>query len=74
MNGRQLADEALKSAGFRVAAEADGIAALDFAKREKPDLVLSDVMPRLDGFGLLAALREDPSLQRLPVLLLSARR
>jgi signal transduction histidine kinase len=39
-----------------------------------PDLVLSDVMmPRLDGFGLLKALRADPRTSRLPIILLSAR-
>ena len=64
----------LETAGFRVEAHADGGAALDAAKRSKPDLVLSDVMmPRLDGLGLLAALREDPTLCNVPVLLLSAR-
>ncbi|HLK66238.1 MAG TPA: ATP-binding protein [Bryobacteraceae bacterium] len=59
---------------YRIEAVADGLAALDAARRSKPDLVLSDVMmPRLDGFGLLAELRRDPELRELPVLLLSAR-
>jgi signal transduction histidine kinase len=41
---------------------------------ELPDLVLSDVMmPQLDGFGLLAALRSDPRTQTIPVILVSAR-
>src|SRR5262249_4800589 len=44
------------------------------AQRERPDLVLSDVMmPRLDGFGLVAKLRTAPGLEAVPVLLLSAR-
>lgn len=52
----------------------DGQAALDAARRRRPALVLSDVMmPRLDGFGLLRALREDPELRDVPVILLSAR-
>ena len=52
----------------------DGLAALESIRREAPDLVLADVMmPRLDGFGLLAALREDPRTARLPVIMLSAR-
>ncbi|WP_203236261.1 ATP-binding protein [Methylobacterium crusticola] len=60
--------------GYLVEAVADGRAALAAARRELPDLVLSDVMmPRLDGFGLLAALREDPALRGIPVILLSAR-
>jgi signal transduction histidine kinase len=71
---RQYVQRLLHAAGFRVNAVADGEQALAAARRFKPDLVLSDVMmPRLDGFGLLAALRNDPDLRETPVLLLSAR-
>jgi signal transduction histidine kinase/DNA-binding response OmpR family regulator len=64
----------LESAGFKVEAVSDGKAALKAALRTKPDLVLSDVMmPELDGFGLLAALRAEPDLRDVPVVLLSAR-
>jgi PAS domain S-box-containing protein len=59
---------------YSVEAVADGEAALATAHRSRPDLVLSDVMmPRLDGYGLLAAIRADESLRSTPVLLLSAR-
>jgi signal transduction histidine kinase len=59
---------------FEVVAVADGEAALEATREQLPDLVLSDVMmPRLDGFGLLAALRSDPRTQAVPVILLSAR-
>jgi PAS domain S-box-containing protein len=52
----------------------DGAAALEMIRRRRPDLVLSDIMmPRLDGFGLVKAIREDPALRDLPVILLSAR-
>jgi PAS domain S-box-containing protein len=52
----------------------DGEKALAAARRTRPDLILSDVMmPRLDGFGLLAAIRADETLRSVPVLLLSAR-
>ena len=45
---------------FEVEAVADGEAALAAARAHPPDLVLSDVMmPKLDGFGLLQALRAD---------------
>ena len=41
---------------------------------ERPDLVITDVMmPRLDGFGLLKALRSDPATKTIPVVMLSAR-
>jgi PAS domain S-box-containing protein len=59
---------------YDVVAVADGAAALAAIRRQRPDLVLSDVMmPRLDGFGLLRAVRDDPALRDLPVILLSAR-
>jgi signal transduction histidine kinase len=52
----------------------DGREALHAARATRPDLILSDVMmPRLDGFGLLAAIRADADLRDLPVILLSAR-
>jgi signal transduction histidine kinase len=52
----------------------DGQAALSAARQRPPDLVLSDVMmPRLDGLGLLRALRSDPRTREIPVVLLSAR-
>jgi two-component system sensor histidine kinase/response regulator len=52
----------------------DGLAALAAVRQQRPDLVLTDVMmPGLDGYGLLRALRADPSTRTLPVILLSAR-
>jgi signal transduction histidine kinase/DNA-binding response OmpR family regulator len=60
--------------GWRVEAVVDGREALEAVRRELPDLVISDVMmPGLDGFALLAALRADTSTRSLPVILLSAR-
>jgi PAS domain S-box-containing protein len=59
---------------YDVQAVSDGEAALEAARAYPPNLVLSDVMmPKLDGFGLLRALRDDPKLQEIPVILLSAR-
>ncbi|MGH7057201.1 MAG: PAS domain S-box protein, partial [Acetobacteraceae bacterium] len=53
---------------------ADGQAALEAIHERRPDLVLADVMmPRLDGFGLLRAIREDPEFRELQVIVLSAR-
>jgi PAS domain S-box-containing protein len=57
-----------------VEAVADGDAALAAVRRSPPDLVLTDVMmPGLDGFGLLRALRGEPATRLIPVILLSAR-
>jgi len=71
---RNYVERLLRAAGYRVRAVADGDAALAVASTEKPDLVLSDVMmPKLDGFGLLARVRADDALRDTPVILLSAR-
>ncbi|MBC7903614.1 MAG: response regulator [Gemmatimonadaceae bacterium] len=52
----------------------DGQQALDFIINRKPDLVLSDVMmPNMNGFELLAKIRQNPAFSDLPVILLSAR-
>ncbi|OLN27619.1 Chemotaxis protein methyltransferase CheR [Desulfovibrio sp. DV] len=65
---RMLSDD------YAVETVANGEEALAAARREPPDLVLSDVMmPRLDGFGLLKALRDDTRLRAVPMILLSAR-
>ncbi|KQW51341.1 MULTISPECIES: ATP-binding protein [unclassified Roseateles] len=59
---------------YRVEEAADGEQAMAAVRRERPALLLSDVMmPRLDGFELVAALRADERLHTLPVILLSAR-
>jgi signal transduction histidine kinase/DNA-binding response OmpR family regulator len=59
---------------YEVTAVTDGQAALGAALADPPDLVLTDMMmPRLDGAGLLKALRADERTRRLPVILLSAR-
>jgi signal transduction histidine kinase len=59
---------------YEVDAVADGEAALAAALESAPDLILTDVMmPRLDGFGLLRALRSDDRTATIPIILLSAR-
>jgi signal transduction histidine kinase len=57
-----------------VSVAANGLEALDKARAERPDLILSDVMmPVLDGFGLVRALRADERTRGTPIILLSAR-
>jgi signal transduction histidine kinase len=59
---------------YDVEAAADGRSALECIRANAPDLVLSDVMmPELDGFGLISAIRADERTRALPVILLSAR-
>jgi signal transduction histidine kinase/DNA-binding response OmpR family regulator/serine phosphatase RsbU (regulator of sigma subunit) len=69
---RYVAD--LLTGDHDVLAAPDGAAALELARRDPPDLILTDVMmPNLDGFGLLRALRADPATMTIPVVMLSAR-
>ena len=64
----------LLGARWRVDVANDGEHALELALALKPDLVVTDVMmPRLDGFGLLRALRGDERTRHIPVMMLSAR-
>ncbi|AKU24567.1 hypothetical protein ACZ75_00305 [Massilia sp. NR 4-1] len=59
---------------WQVQSVANGQEALAAARSQRPDLILSDVMmPLLDGFGLIQALRADQALQDIPLMLLSAR-
>jgi signal transduction histidine kinase len=64
----------LTARGYAVETVGNGKAALAAVRQSVPDLILSDVMmPELDGFGLLRAIREDAALRGIPVILLSAR-
>jgi CheY-like chemotaxis protein len=62
----------LESRGYTVRHAADGVEGLDAARRERPDLILLDVMmPRMNGISFLQALREDASLGAVPAVVLS---
>ena len=64
----------LERAGFDVASEMNGQAALDAALADPPDVMILDVMlPGLDGFEILRRLRADRGCQDLPVLMLTAK-
>ena len=72
MAGGGLGVGLLRDAGARVTEARDGVEALELARDQRPDLILADVsMPRLDGLGLCAALREEPELQGVAVVLLA---
>ncbi|HYK19819.1 MAG TPA: PAS domain S-box protein, partial [Pyrinomonadaceae bacterium] len=63
----------LHKAGYSVLTADDGLAGLMLAKRERPDLVISDVsMPRMNGLEFCRELRADSELQTVPILLVSA--
>jgi PAS domain S-box-containing protein len=66
--------ERLLGAHWDVDTVEDGNSAIEAIRKSPPDLVVTDaMMPGLDGFGLLAAIRNDPELRDLPVIMLSAR-
>ena len=59
---------------YEVDAAGNGAEALELIKKNRPDLVLTDVtMPGTSGLDLCRALKEDPSLRHIPVILLTAR-
>ncbi|HET7348806.1 MAG TPA: response regulator [Acidobacteriaceae bacterium] len=72
-SSRELLRVVLERAGYEVIEAQDGEAALEEIRARKPDLVLLDLqMPRLDGYGVLKAVRGDEHLAGLPVVALTA--
>ncbi len=63
----------LKLKGFEAITAENGLVGLQLAKEKIPDLVISDIMlPSLDGYGVLKALRENPTTTNIPFILISA--
>ncbi len=70
---RTLVELSLEADGHIVLTAADGLAGLALAS-EKPDVILCDVeMPRLNGYAVLEALRQQPELRNIPFIFLTAR-
>ena len=64
----------LQMEGYDVATAENGRAGLEAARKIKPDLILCDVMmPEMDGYGVVQALREDPSFASTPFIFLTAK-
>lgn len=69
---RDLLTQLLEDEHRLVLAE-DGVAALEVAASEKPDLILMDLsLPRMDGFEATRRLKADPALAPIPIIVLSA--
>lgn len=65
---------ALEGSGFRVVTVGNGLAALEAVPRERPDLVILDLLlPGLDGLEVCRRLRLQPETRYLPILILSAK-
>ena len=66
-------EEVLRTHGYETHAVTDGREALEALRRRRPALVLSDIrMPVMDGFQLCQAIKQDPDLCGIPVILLTA--
>ena len=64
----------LEQAGFQVTVAHDGAAALHAIRREKPDLVVLDLMlPDRDGWDVTRTVRGDPALAAMPIIMVTAR-
>jgi threonine synthase len=74
-NARRLLKRILQARGKYILYEAEnGRAGLDVIRRERPDMVLVDLMmPELDGFGLLQIMKADDALKDIPVIVVSAK-
>jgi CheY-like chemotaxis protein len=69
---RVASERALVKAGYDVVSAVDGEAALLMARERIPNLILLDMMlPKLDGLGVLRALKHDPQTAGIPVIVLS---
>ena len=71
---QRLLGEILGSEGYQILQAADGIDAMVIIRREKPDLVLLDIMmPHLNGYDVCRTIKFDSELKMIPVILLTAR-
>ena len=63
----------LETSGFRPLSAEDGLQGLEIARRDKPSLIILDIMmPRESGITMYRELRIDPALKDIPVIMLSA--
>ncbi len=70
---RENVIELLKAEGFQPIEALNGLIGLEMARQSRPDLIICDIiMPELDGYGVLTALRADPCTRTIPFIFLTA--
>jgi len=70
----RLVSYTLAARGYEVLEAVDGLAAIEIAEREQPDLILMDVsMPALSGYEACDRLRDNPVTAHIPIVMLSAK-
>ncbi len=73
-NVADMLQQYLPESQYIMRAAGDGIEGLKAIEKEKPDIILLDIMmPRLDGFGFIERLRSYPETQELPIIVISAK-
>ena len=73
ITSRSLEKSILEAYGYRVRTAVDGVEALEMLAVETADLIITDIqMPRMDGFGLVEALKADAKLKSIPVIIVSS--
>ncbi len=71
---RETLERELERAGFEVSSAPDGREALELARRTSYDAICTDIMmPKLDGYQLIAALRQLPEYRKTPIVVLSSK-
>lgn len=69
---RDMYADVLRDAGFQVMEARDGLEGLDFATRETPDAIFTGIiMPRMDGFTMMEALKKNVATSEIPVIVSS---
>lgn len=64
----------LEPVGFRVSSAMDGVEALESVKKQKPDIMILDVMmPKMDGIEVCRRLREHPETAEMPIMMFSGK-
>lgn len=64
----------LESNGYKTLTASDGLEALEIARREKPQLILLDLMiPEMDGYEVCKEIRKDPNISKTPIIMITAK-